>query len=144
MRVDHWIPINEYIFKHNGAEDMVKISNILDLVGKCIYVRPPHARYSSYYTLPKYYIIGIDKNNSTFTVYQIKETVVKQYRENTYENSEYTTFKFDLGLKKHIKVKMNAKNNWLKIGTNIIRIQDIKETDLKQTQEVCTYERMYD
>lgn len=120
--------LGEYLSLNMRPEDIVFVDKILnEWPGCCIWMNVGGKCYFNSYTLPKYLIKEIDKDNSRLIVYPITAKEVEHER--TYDG-DWTTFDFTVEKKtKSLKLGL-IHTGQVKIGSSYVNVADIRKTDL--------------
>lgn len=130
-----WKPlsITEYLSENLNKDTLTFVDDILNKwPGCCIWLNNGGKSYYNMYSVPKYLIKEIDKDNSRLIVYPITNT--KTSEEHNYTGT-WTTFKYTVQ-KKTKSVKLSILHtNQVKIGNQYVNIADIRKTDLKQEEQ---------
>jgi len=142
MRKNKIYKVGEYLSEHMGKEDIIFINNIINYVGKCIWLEQGGKSLINRYMLPCYLIKEVDVDNSMLIVNPIKATTVSIERDSGY--NEWTTFKYDVINKtKQLKFGL-VETHLLKIGSRYVNSYYVRDTDLTKPDKTMTRENPWD
>ena len=137
-----WKPqsLPEYLMNNMNKDTLTFIDDILNKwPGYCIWLVQGGKCYFNSYSVPKYLIKEIDKDNSRLIVYPITNKITSESRD--YDGT-WNTFKYTVE-KKTKSLKLNILYpNQVKIGNQYVNIANIKATDLKQEEQDKRLTRM--
>ena len=134
------LSLPEYLSTNLNKDTITFINDILTKwPGYCIWLNQGGKCYFNSYSVPKYLIKEIDKDNSRIIVYPIsnKQTSEKRDYDGTWSTFKYTVEKKTKSLKLSI-----LHTNQVKIGAQNVNIADIRATDLKQEEQDKRLTRM--
>lgn len=130
-----WKPqsLPEYLMNNMNKDTLTFVDDILNKwPGYCIWLNQGGKCYFNSYSVPKYLIKEIDKDNSRLIVYPITNEITSESRD--YDGT-WNTFKYTVE-KKTKSLKLSILHiNQIKIGNQYVNIANIRATDLKQEEQ---------
>lgn len=137
-----WKPqsLPDYLMQNPNKNTLVFIDKVLnEWPGCCIWMNAGGKCYFNSYSVPKYLIKEIDKDNSRLIVYPITHKQTSEYRD---RNGTWNTFDYTVEKKtKSLKLSV-LYTNQVKIGTQHVNVADIRKTDLNQEAQDKRLTRM--
>lgn len=137
-----WKPqsLPDYLMQNPNKNTLVFIDKVLnEWPGCCIWMNAGGKCYFNSYSVPKYLIKEIDRDNSRLIVYPITHKQTSEYRDH---NGTWNTFDYTVEKKtKSLKLSV-LYTNQVKIGTQHVNVADIRKTDLNQEAQDKRLTRM--
>lgn len=135
-----YIPFNEYLYYNSSPAAINQVMDIIEnYVGKFICPYPSNWNCQ----LPKYYIIGIDKNKGKLIVHPVTTKLLCTYYDGEYDKWGEFDVKIEKNKVRQISLKIDARQPmWMKAGIYQLGTYNLLDIDVsKPLKKVILYHR---